>query len=40
MPALTQNGVMGDPRKASAEKGLVYLERLTDFLVTEIGRAG
>jgi creatinine amidohydrolase len=39
LPTLTQNGVMGDPRKASAEKGEVYLERLADFLVAEIGRA-
>ncbi len=37
MPALTQNGVMGDPRKASAEKGEVYLEKLADFLVAAIG---
>ena len=36
MPALTENGVIGDPRKASAEKGKVYLERLADFLVAEI----
>lgn len=37
MPALTQNGVMGDPRKASADKGEAYLERLADFLVARIG---
>jgi creatinine amidohydrolase len=36
MPALTANGVLGDPRKASAAKGEVYLERLADFLVREI----
>jgi len=36
MPALTANGILGDPRKASAEKGEVYLERLADFLVAEI----
>ena len=36
MPALTQNGVLGDPRKASAEKGEVYLEKLAEFLVKEI----
>jgi creatinine amidohydrolase len=35
MPTLTENGVIGDPRKASAEKGEVYLERLADFLVAE-----
>jgi len=36
MPALTKNGVLGDPRKATAEKGEVYLEKLTDFLLKEI----
>jgi creatinine amidohydrolase len=36
MPALTENGVMGDPRKASSEKGEVYLERLADFLAEEV----
>jgi creatinine amidohydrolase len=38
MPALTPNGVLGDPRKASAEKGKVYIERLADFLVEKLGR--
>jgi creatinine amidohydrolase len=33
MPALTGNGVLGDPRRASADKGRRYLERLADFLV-------
>ena len=37
MPALTQNGVIGDPRKAAAEKGEVYLEGLADFLVEKVG---
>jgi creatinine amidohydrolase len=37
MPALTANGVLGDPRKASAEKGEAYLESLAEFLVAEIG---
>jgi creatinine amidohydrolase len=37
MPALTENGVLGDPRKASAEKGEAYLEKLADCLVAEIG---
>ena len=36
MPALTENGVIGDPRKASAEKGEVYLEKLSSFLVNEV----
>lgn len=36
MPALTQNGVLGDPRKATAKKGEVYLEKLVDFLLKEI----
>jgi creatinine amidohydrolase len=38
MPALSANGVLGDPRKASAEKGRVYLERLAEFLVEKIGK--
>ncbi len=37
MPALTENGVLGDPRKASAEKGEVYLDRLASFLVDQVG---
>ncbi|HVN76853.1 MAG TPA: creatininase family protein [Thermoanaerobaculaceae bacterium] len=36
MPALTANGVLGDPRAASAEKGEEYLERLADFLVADV----
>ncbi|MEW6194917.1 MAG: creatininase family protein [Bacteroidota bacterium] len=36
MPALTKNGVLGDPRKASLDKGEVYLERLSSFLIQEI----
>jgi creatinine amidohydrolase len=38
MPALTSNGVLGDPRTASAEKGETYLERTAAFLAAEIGR--
>jgi creatinine amidohydrolase len=37
MPDLTSNGVLGDPGGASAEKGRVYLERLADFLVAQVG---
>jgi len=37
MPDLTSTGVLGDPRGASAPKGRVYLDRLADFLVAEIG---
>jgi creatinine amidohydrolase len=37
MPALTENGVLGDPRQASAEKGEVYLDRLASFLVDQVG---
>jgi creatinine amidohydrolase len=37
MPALTSNGVLGDPRTASAKKGEVYLERTAAFLAAEIG---
>ena len=36
MTALTKNGVLGDPRKASADKGEIYLNRLTEFLIQEI----
>ncbi len=36
MPALTSNGILGDPRKASADKGKVYLERWADHLAAEI----
>jgi creatinine amidohydrolase len=34
--ALTKNGVLGDPRKASADNGEMYLNRLTEFLIQEI----
>jgi creatinine amidohydrolase len=37
MPALTANGVLGDPRQASAQKGEVYLEKLASFLVEQVG---
>lgn len=36
MPSLTKIGVLGDPTKASAKKGMVYLEKTVDFLVQEI----
>jgi creatinine amidohydrolase len=36
MHAITKNGVLGDPRKASADKGEIYLNRLTEFLIQEI----
>jgi creatinine amidohydrolase len=38
MPALTKNGVLGDPSKASADKGSIYLERMTEFLVNKISK--
>jgi creatinine amidohydrolase/Fe(II)-dependent formamide hydrolase-like protein len=37
MPALTSNGVLGDPRKASAAMGQAYLEGLADFIISELG---
>lgn len=37
MPALTPNGVLGDPRNASREKGEVYIERFARFLAEKIG---
>ncbi len=36
MGALSKIGVLGDPRRASAEHGEVYLSRLTEFLIQEI----
>jgi len=36
MRALTENGIHGDPTKASAHKGEVYLDRLAEFLLQEI----
>jgi creatinine amidohydrolase len=39
MPALTSNGILGDPRAASAEKGEDYLERFADFVISEIGKS-
>lgn len=36
MPALTKNGVLGDPSKASAERGEIYLEKIAAYLVEEI----
>ena len=37
MPALSANGILGDPRSASAKKGRDYLERFADFIVAKIG---
>ncbi|MBP6875186.1 MAG: creatininase family protein [Candidatus Eisenbacteria bacterium] len=37
MPALTKNGVLGDPAKASAEKGRIYLEKMIEYFVSLIG---
>jgi creatinine amidohydrolase len=37
MPALTANGVLGDPRSASAEKGGDYLEQWAEFVISKIG---
>ncbi len=36
MPALTEIGVLGDPTKASAASGAVYLEKTVRFLIDEI----
>ncbi len=36
MTALTANGVLGDPRTASAEKGEDYLERWAEFVISEL----
>jgi creatinine amidohydrolase len=37
MSAISGNGILGDPRTASAERGEAYLERLADFVVSMIG---
>lgn len=36
MPRLTESGVLGDPSKATAKKGMVYLEKTVAFIVKEI----
>jgi len=36
MSAISDNGILGDPRRASAEKGKIYLEGLADFVVSKI----
>jgi creatinine amidohydrolase len=36
MPSLTDIGVIGDPTKASKERGKVYIEKLVEFLTDEI----
>jgi len=38
MPALTPNGVLGDPRTASAARGEAYVERTAAFLASAIER--
>ena len=38
MTALTANGVLGDPRTATADKGEVYLERLAGMLAAAVAR--
>ena len=36
MPTLSKTGVLGDPAKATSEKGKVYLEKIVDFIVKEV----
>ena len=33
--ALTKNGILGDPRKATAEKGQTYLDKLVEYLIVK-----
>ena len=40
MTALTANGILGDPRQASAEKGAVYLDRFVDYVVSVVVSPG
>ncbi|MCF2144349.1 MAG: creatininase family protein [Candidatus Heimdallarchaeota archaeon] len=34
--ALSPNGVLGDPRKASVEKGTIYFNKMVDFFVKKV----
>ncbi|MFW9902998.1 MAG: creatininase family protein [Candidatus Thorarchaeota archaeon] len=36
MTALTKNGILGDPTKATSKKGAVYMAKLVNLLVDEI----
>lgn len=36
MKALTENGILGDPTKASIEDGKVYISKVVDYLVEYI----
>ena len=36
MPTLSKNGILGDPAKASGKKGMVYLDKISDFVVTQV----
>ncbi|MFW9778818.1 MAG: creatininase family protein [Candidatus Heimdallarchaeota archaeon] len=38
MKELTENGILGDPTKASADAGEFYIQRLADLLVDEISK--
>ena len=38
MTALTPNGVLGDPRGATADKGEVYIERLAEMLAEAVAQ--
>jgi len=38
MKALTDNGVLGDPRRASAKNGRIYFKKLVDFLANEVAK--
>ena len=38
MKALTKIGVLGDPTKATADRGEVYAKRIVDFLVEKISK--
>ncbi|MBK5112885.1 MAG: creatininase family protein [Candidatus Heimdallarchaeota archaeon] len=38
MKTLTENGVIGDPRRASRRDGVIYFEKLADFMANEVLR--
>ncbi len=40
MPALSESGVLGDPTRATAEKGRVYLDTMSSFLARVVAPTG
>ncbi|MFW9994729.1 MAG: creatininase family protein [Candidatus Odinarchaeota archaeon] len=38
LTTLTENGILGDPRNATSEKGEVYVEKIVDYIVEEVSK--